>query len=326
MGKMFCHECGNKVDDSATFCPKCGTKLESPDEDNSNVYCENCGEKLTNGVCNNCSVSSSKSSISLYIIIIGYILASLSGFRLLGIFGMIFGIYLVYKGHKDLLKRKLNKTNVNGIVICVWSIVGFLTLAVDILFFSMTFIIFIVVNVALKTDRNEYYDLNGNTKYGLLILGIVLGLFLILSISSAISHEIYEHNIGSYMNDTSYLEEGYYERNINGVVFHIPNSYKENDSASNSDSEIVRFVGKDKYDKFTIYVSDAGFPNHAGELRSSQGTYNGVNGEYKFYTTETVKGKITSATNYFDYQMGGKSVEIDISHIKNDLLNVIIVN
>ena len=326
MGKIYCTNCGTKVDDSATFCSSCGTKLDFHDE-NINVYCENCGEKLTNGVCTNCSVSSSNSSINLYVIVIGYILAGFSGLRLIGLFGMVFGAYLIYKGHKDLLKRRLNKTNVNGIVICVLSIIGYLTQAGFTSYLLMVIIIFIVVNVALKTDKNEYYDLNGNTKYGLLILGIVLGLLLILSISSAISHEIYDYNVRSSMNDKSYLDEGYYEKTINGVIFHIPNSYKETDSNRDSNSEIVRFDGKDEYDTFTIQVSDAGFPKHYGNLKgTSQKTYNGVNGEYKFYVSKTVNGKVTGTANYFDYQMNGKAVEIDISHINNDLLNVIVVN
>lgn len=327
MGKIYCTECGAKLDDSMKFCSSCGAKLDIHEETSSDVYCENCGAKLINGKCNNCSAPSSNSSISLYIIVIGYLLAGFSGLRLIGLFGMVFGVYLIYKGHKDLLKRRLNKTNVNGIVICVLSVIGYLTLADYRSYLLMAIIIFIVVNVALKTDENEYYDLKGNTKYGLLILGIVLGLLLILSISSAISHEIYEYNVRNYMNDTSYLDEGYYEKTINGVIFHIPNSYKETDSASDSNSEIVRFDGEKEYDTFTIQVSDAGFPNHYGNLKgSSQDTFNGVNGEYKFYVSETVKGKVTGAASYFDYQMNGKAVEIDVSHIKDDLLNVIVVN
>lgn len=324
MGKIYCTECGAEHDDSMKFCSNCDTKLDV-DEETTDVYCENCGEKLINGICNNCSATSSNSSISLYVIIIGYFLAGFSGFRLIGLFGMIFGAYLIYKGHKDLLKRRLNKTNVNGIVICVLSIIGYLTLADFKSYLSMAIIIFIVVNAVLKTDKNEYYDLNGNTKYGLLILGIVLGLLLVLSISSAISHEIYESNVRNYMNDTSYLDEGYYETTINGVIFHIPNSYKETDSASNSNSEIVRFDGDDG-DHFTIQVSNGGLPNHGKVQGSSPKTYNGVNGEMTMYKTETVNGKVTSTGVFFDYQMNGKAVEIDVSNCRHGLLDVIVVN
>ena len=321
MGKIYCPECGTKVDGSATFCHSCGTKLDFHDE-NVNVYCENCGEKLTNGVCTNCTVSSSNSSISLYVIFIGYILANFSGWPLIGIVGMIFGAYLIYKGHKDLLKRRLNKTNVNGIVICVLSIIGYLMGGTSYLFVPI--IIFIVVNVAFKTDQNEYYDLNGKTKYGLLILGIFLALLLVLSISSSISHEIYDSNVRNYMNDTSYLDEGYYETTINGVIFHIPNSYKQTGTDGDSYSKIVRFDGNNG-DSFTIQVSNGGLPNHGKVQGSAPKTYNGVNGEMTMYKTETVKGKVTSTGVFFAYKMNGKSVEINVSNCRHGLLDVIVV-
>ena len=43
---MYCKNCGNKLDDDAIFCSKCGVRKET--EGNA-FYCEKCGTKISEG-------------------------------------------------------------------------------------------------------------------------------------------------------------------------------------------------------------------------------------------------------------------------------------
>ena len=50
---MYCKICGNKLDDDAVFCTKCGTHKDSMI---SYFYCEKCGSKFNKGAafCTEC--------------------------------------------------------------------------------------------------------------------------------------------------------------------------------------------------------------------------------------------------------------------------------
>ena len=50
---MYCKSCGNKLDDDAVFCTKCGTHKDTMI---SYFYCEKCGSKFNKGAafCTEC--------------------------------------------------------------------------------------------------------------------------------------------------------------------------------------------------------------------------------------------------------------------------------
>ena len=156
-------------------------------------------------------------------------------------------------------------------------------------------------------------------------------MILILSISSSISHEIYDYNVRTGWNDTSYLEGGTYDTNINGLTFHIPNGFKETDRASDSNSEIALFEDDDDH-SFKIYASTSGMtPNHGDVQGSSPKTFGGVDGEMTFYANkfnDKVAGKerVTSTATCFAYKTNGQVVEIDVSHCNDEVLNILIDN
>ncbi|OEC94503.1 MULTISPECIES: zinc-ribbon domain-containing protein [Methanobrevibacter] len=101
MEKVYCTECGNELEGGSKFCPKCGNKV---DDETFSI-----------------EVSPSKSYKSY--IIIGYILAILGIILpILAIFGAIVGFYLIYRNYGDLLSGKFNKTNVNALLILIFSI------------------------------------------------------------------------------------------------------------------------------------------------------------------------------------------------------------
>ncbi len=52
---MFCHNCGNELQDGAVFCSSCGTKIQI----NAPEFCKACGGKLPNGAefCVSCGIA-----------------------------------------------------------------------------------------------------------------------------------------------------------------------------------------------------------------------------------------------------------------------------
>lgn len=142
----FCDKCGNKLrNENAKFCEKCGAKVSS-NKNKSNVattngsalmICPNCGQETPMGqaICVKCGSSLETNTAA---IIVGYTVT-----LLIGIFGLIPGIYL--------LTRNNEKSKMHGINICVFTIIIFFS---GLIFGSLTlslllYLIFIVIGLVL---------------------------------------------------------------------------------------------------------------------------------------------------------------------------------
>lgn len=56
MGKIYCSECGEEMDDDNKFCPKCGFEVHEFDSTSKSNLCQKCGSKLDEDstFCSNC--------------------------------------------------------------------------------------------------------------------------------------------------------------------------------------------------------------------------------------------------------------------------------
>ena len=256
MGKIFCTECGAELEDTMQFCSKCGNKLG--DDNNNN------------------NISSSKSYKNH--IIIGYILAILGTILPgLAIFGAVVGIYLVYKNYGEILSGKFNKTNVNALLILIFSIFAIISL------FNVCFILFeiitiIIFNRVLETDSRGGYNFDIISKQKLIIVAAILVLVLIGSfwISGTFNYS------SSYDGSPTFVAGS--ETTVYGKTFTIPEGFVESDRTTASNFETVTFKNDD-YDSFEIHVSsDTSFPYNSKYIKTKMDrTINGLNGKMLYY-------------------------------------------
>lgn len=56
---MFCKNCGEKIDDSAVTCPKCGAATGVVPTQDDTIFCSNCGQKISRKalICPHCGVA-----------------------------------------------------------------------------------------------------------------------------------------------------------------------------------------------------------------------------------------------------------------------------
>ena len=257
MSKIYCTECGAELEESMQFCSKCGNKIDDQEESSSNV-------------------SSSKKSYKNHIII-GYILAILGTILPgLAIFGSIVGIYLVYKNYGELISGKFNKTNVNALLIIIFSIFAIISL------FNVGFILFeiiaiIIFNRVLETNSNGDYNFNTISKQKLIIVAIILILALVCSLW-----------ISGTFNPSSISDEGSRfvaggQTIVFGKTFTIPKGFKETNRYGTSSFETVDFEN-DEGAMFEIHVSsDKQFPVSKYVKLQREKTINSFDGKILYY-------------------------------------------
>lgn len=103
----YCKNCGNKLENSAKFCPKCGSSVNdetSPNTQqntNSGINCPKCGSLIPFGnvACSNCGNLLYQDSHTTAIIL-GYICSIF-----IPLFGIIFAIYLLTRPNTDVRKH-----------------------------------------------------------------------------------------------------------------------------------------------------------------------------------------------------------------------------
>ena len=305
MGKIFCAECGAELEDTMQFCSKCGNKVNDEWESNKNIspsqgsdnnengkifctecgaeledtmqFCSKCGNKLNDEEDSNKNISPSKKSYKTHIII-GYILAILGTILPgLAIFGAIVGIYLVYKNYGELISGKFNKTNVNALLILIFSIFAIISL------FNVGFILFeiiaiIIFNRVLETDSKSEYNFHTLSKQKLIIVAVILILALIGSLWISGSF----NSSSTYDDSPTFVAGG--ETTVFGKTFTIPEGFVETNRTTTSDFETVTFEN-DNYDSFEIHVSsDTSFPLNSKYIKTKMDrTINGMDGKMLYY-------------------------------------------
>ncbi len=304
MGKIFCSECGAELEDSMQFCSKCGTRIDDEEDSSSNIsssqesnnnenakifcsecgaeledsmqFCSKCGTRIDNGKDSSSNVSSSRKSYKTHIII-GYILAILGTFLPgLAIFGAIVGIYLVYKNYNELIGGNFNKTNVNALLILIFSIFAIISL------FKVGFILFeiiaiIIFNRVLETDSKGYYNFHTKSKQKLIIVAIVLILALVCSLWISGTF-----NSSSTSSDSPRFVAGG-QTTVFGKTFTIPKGFKETNRQKTSSFETVNFKN-DEGATFEIHVSsDKQFPISKYVKLQREKTINGFDGKILYY-------------------------------------------
>ncbi|WP_296873742.1 zinc ribbon domain-containing protein [uncultured Methanobrevibacter sp.] len=257
MSKIFCTECGAELEESMQFCSKCGNKLDDKEETNSNI-------------------SSSKKSYKNHIVI-GYILAILGTILpSLAIFGAVVGIYLIYKSYDELISGKFNKTNVNVLLIIIFSILAIISL------FNVGFVLFeiitiIIFNRVLETNSLGDYNFHTISKEKLIIVAVILILALVGSLWLSGTFSSSSTSDGS----PKYVAGG--QTTVFGKTFTIPEGFEESNRYGTSTFETVDFKN-DKGASFEIHVSsDNQFPVSKYVKLQRDKTINGFDGQILYY-------------------------------------------
>lgn len=256
MEKVYCTECGNELEEGSKFCPKCGNKVEEGTS-SKDVY------------------PSTKSYKSY--IIIGYVLAILGIILpILAIFGAIVGIYLIYRNYGDLLSGKFNKTNVNALLILIFSIFA-IVFMFNFGFILFEIIVIILLNWVLKTDSEGNYTIHANSKEKLIIVAVILILALVGSLWLSGTFSSSSTSDGS----SKYVAGG--QTTVFGKTFTIPEGFEESNRYGTSTFETVDFKNDDGA-SFEIHVSsDNQFPVSKYVKLQRDKTINGFDGQVLYY-------------------------------------------